>query len=183
MQKAFLVLTFILSLNLWALGGYSTLSGDSKTIADAIKEKLALSDEDTYEIYEKYLKGYINTKNWSFNAYSNSTLSSNKIEKSENKTYLLNFVTDNRFINITLIKYAKEKQVYIQTLETLPRSSQTVIDKYNILKKDKTYTVDTDTEEFSIFSKKDYTERIKTLVNSGNGGIQYVDFFVYDLKK
>jgi hypothetical protein len=183
MQKAFLILTLILSLNSWALGGYSTLSGDAKTIADAVKEKLVLNDEDTYQIYEQYLKGYINTKNWSFNGYSNSTLSSNKIDKSENKIYFLNFVTDNRFTNITLIKYAKEKQVYIHALETLSRSSQTVIDKYNTLKNDKTYTLDTDTEEFSIFSKKDYTARIKTLVYSGNGGIQYIDFFVYDLKK
>lgn len=183
MKKVFLTLTLILSLNSWALGGYSTLSGDAKTIADAIRETLVLSDEDTYQIYEQYLKGYTNTKNWSFNGYSNSTLSSNKIEKSENKIYFLNFVTDNRFTNITLIKYAKEKQVYIHALETLPRSSQIVIDKYNALKKDKAYILDTDKEEFSIFSKKGYTERIKTLVYSGSGGIQYVDFFVYDLKK
>ena len=183
MKKAILLISMIIQMNLWGLGGYGTLSGDAKNVADAIKDNLSLSEEDTYHIFDLYLKGYLNTKNWHYNGYRNSTIAGNKIEKSENKMYFMNFITDDRFINLTLIKYAKEKQVYIQAVETLPRSSSIVIDKYNTLKNDQTFTQDTDTEEFSVFSKKDRTDRVKTLIYSGTGGIQYVDFFFYDLKK
>lgn len=182
MQKIILFLILIIQMNAWALGGYGTLSGDDKKIADKIKEALNISENDTYNIYNVYIKSYLNTKNWHYQAYNNNSVSSSKIGKSENKTLYINLVTDDRYINVSLIKFPKEKQIQIHAIETLPRSSQVAIDKYNTLKNDKDFTLNSDQTEFSTFAKKDYTNNVTTLVYSGNGGIQFTDFYIHDLK-
>lgn len=183
MEKAFLILIFILSLNSWALGGYETLAGDDKKVADILKEALKLSNVDTYNIYDGYIKDYLNTKSWHYHGYDNETITSSKIGKSDNRTYYMNLVTDTRFINLSFIKFNKEKQIQILAIETLPRTTQVSIDKYDSLKSDKDFTIDSDQAEFSSFSKKGYSKRVKTLIYSGSGGIQYTDLFIYNLKQ
>lgn len=182
MKKTFLILSLVLSLNSWALGGYGTLAGDDKVLAESIKKTLNISEADTYDLYDGYIRQYLNTKNWHYHLYDNESVSSSKIGTSENKTLFINLVTDDRYINVSLIKFPKEKQIQIQAIETLPRSSQVAIDKYNSLKNDKDFTLSSDQTEFSIFMKKGYTKRVKTLVYSGNGGIQYTDMYIFDLK-
>lgn len=182
MQKVFIILTFILSLNSWALGGYATLSGDDKQLADKIKETLGLSEADTYYLYDVYIRGYLNTKNWHYHTYGNESVTASKLGKSENKTFYINLVTNDRFINVSLIKFSKEKQIQIQAIETLPRSSQIAIDKYNALKNDNNFTLTTDQTEFAVFRRNGYTKSVKTLVYSGSGGIQFTDLYIYDLK-
>ena len=169
--------------NAWALGGYATLSGDEKKVADAIKSNLSVSEEDAYQIFDIHIKGYLDSKDWQYNSFNNESLTSSKVQKSSNKALYLNFVTDNRFINVSLIKFSAEKQVQIHALETLPRSSQTAIEKYNSLKADSAYSIDQDKAEFSVFTKKGYIKYVKIMVYSGVGTVQYIDFGTYDLKK
>lgn len=184
-MKRFVLLFIAIAfhINAWALGGYASLSGDGKKVTDVIKDTLALTEDDAYQIFDNYLKGYLDTKDWSYNKFDNDTISTNKISKSPNKTIYLNFVSDNRFTNISVVKFSVEKQVIIHTIETLPRNSQTVIDKYNETKRDSAYKADVDKAEFSSFTRTGYTSRQKFVLNSGIGGIQYVDMFIYDLKK
>lgn len=167
----------------FALGGYATLSGDDKNVAEVIKKGLLVSDEDAYQIFDGYLKSQINTKDWSYDAYSNETISGSKVDKSINRYLFINFVTDNRFVNISMIKFANEKQVFIQTVETLPRSTQTTIDKSDEFKKDKTYKRVNENDFFATYKKDGYTDKVKLLTYSGIGAIQYVDLRLYELKQ
>lgn len=183
MKLFFFVVCSALSMNAWALGGYGTLSGDDKKVTDNVKTKLDISEEDAFRIYEAFLKSHLNSKNWQYNLYNNESLDSTKVGKAPNKTLLVNFVTDNRYINLTFVKYQAEKQILIQSIETLPRGSQAALDKYSSLKTDTAWSVDSDETEFSAFTKKGSTEKVKILVNSGVGGVQYIDFYTFDLKK
>lgn len=184
-MKNFLILLLctIVHVNASALGGYPTLEGDAKRIADVVISNLEISEEDSYELYENVLKTYFDTKDWHFDHFSNNTLTASKVTKSSDRTLLLNIVTEDRLVNISMTKFAVEKQVLIQAIETLPRSSQTVLKKYAELKKDKSYAVSIDKPEFSTFEKPKTAIRVKTMVNGSNGAIQYVDMFLRDLKK
>lgn len=177
------VICSALSVNAWALGGYGTLSGDGKKLTDNVKAKLEITEDDAFRIYEIFLKDHLNSKNWQYNIYDNQSMDSTKVGKSHNKTLFLNFLTDNRYINITFVKFPTEKQILIQSIETLPRGSQVALDKYNSIKNDSAWNMDSDSSEFSAFTKKGFTEKVKILVNSGAGGVQYLDFYTFDLKK
>lgn len=180
------LITFIicaaLSTNTFTLGGYGSLSGDSKKITDSIKNKLEISNDDAFELYDLCLKDYIETKNWHYNLFDNKTLESSKFKESPNKTVLVNFITDNRYINVTFVKYAKEKQILVQAVETLPRTSELALEKNNAIKKDSSWKSESDQSEFAVFGKDGRTDKIKILVNSGVGGIQYVNLIALDLK-
>lgn len=178
-----IALGLCLQVNVWALGGYGSLSGDEKMVAETIKNTLAVSEADAFALFDGYIKNYLDTDDWQYNSFNNETLTASKVEQSKNKTLYLNFVTDNRFINVSLIKFAAEKHVQIHALETLPRTAQIATDKHESLKADKEFTLDTDKPQFSVFTRKGYSDRVKVLVNSGVGGIQYVDFMSYDLKQ
>lgn len=175
------IVSCLLSSNAFALGGYGTLSGDDKMVTDAIINNLGLGKNDAYNIYEKYVKQQLNTKDWQYNGFNNETLSKAKINKSDVKFFHINMVTDNRYVNISMHKYAKEKQVFIQVLETLPRQSNAITNTYNELKDDKEYKISVDKEYFSVFEKTGYTTYTKFINYSGAGGIQYIDFYVYDI--
>lgn len=175
------IVSCLLSSNAFALGGYGTLSGDDKMVTDAIINNLGLGKNDAYNIYDKYVKQQLNTKDWQYNGFNNETLTKAKINKSDVKFFHINMVTDNRYVNISMHKYAKEKQVFIQVLETLPRQSNAITNTYNELKDDKEYKISVDKEYFSVFEKTGYTTYTKFINYSGAGGIQYIDFYVYDI--
>lgn len=168
------------SANASALGGYNSLTGDDKKFADTLINNLDISQNDAYKLYDNY-KAYLNSTNWHFDTYNNETLSGSKVKVNNVKYLFLNLTNTNRFVNITFIKFSKENELLIQAVETLPRASQTAIDKYNEVKKDKDFTTSTENDIFSVFKKTDYTDKIKVMTNSGVGAIQYIDFFKLDL--
>lgn len=179
--KTFILLA-VFSINSWALGGYESLSGDDKKITDHIKTTLQLTNDDAFTVYEGLIKSQIDTKNWQYNTFDNDSLDSSRVAKSKNKTLHINFVTDNRHVNISLIKFDSENQILAQAIETLPRKSDVAISKYNELKKDSTnWTIDSDSPELSAFSKKKSSSRVKIMINSGIGSIQYIDFYTINI--
>ena len=130
-----------------------------KKFVTIIKNELELGDDDAYTIFDTYIKHHLDTKDWSYNYFDNETSDISRTQKSKNKTIYLNFVSDNRFTNISLIKFAAEKQIQVHSIETLPRNTQLAIEKYKELKNDSAYSLDLDKTEFSIFSRKNYTKK------------------------
>lgn len=183
-RKTLTALTLALALTplAHALGGYNTLTGDDKKVTDVVKEQLNISADDAYALFDGYLKGYLDTKDWHYNYYNNTSIDSSKLGKSSTRTLYMNFVTDNRFINVTLVRFGAEGQVMVQAVETLPRTTQVVIDKYNNVKADAEFSAEVDKEAFSSFRKKGYSNRVKALVNGSSAAIQYVDMYVHTLK-
>lgn len=179
--KAWLVMAALTS-NAWALGGYGSLTGDDKAMTDRVMNNLQISEEDAYQLYENFLKSQLKTKNWQANSFNNETLKTSKVGDSKQRVLHINFVTDNRYVNMSFTKFNAQAQVLVQVLETLVRDNQQALQKHNELSKDDAWTVDADHPEFSSFSKKGSSDRVKVLVHSGVGGIQYVDLYSYDLK-
>lgn len=175
------IILCLLSSNVFALGGYKTLSGDDKTVTDTIMRNLELGENDAYNIYDKFVKQQLNTKDWHYYIYNNKSLTKTKINNSDVKLFHMNMVTDNRFVNISIHKYPKEKQVLVHVLETLPRQSNVIVNTYNELKNDKEHNISIDKEHFTVFEKDGYTSKTNLLTYSGAGGIQYVDFYVHDI--
>lgn len=183
-RRLFLALFTSVALNAsaWALGGYDSLSGDSKKLTDALIERLDVSKNDGFRLYEAYLKDQINAESWSVNHYGNSSISGNKVERSATRTMFINFVTDNRYVNLTFVKFMAERQILVQSLETLPRGVDVAMQKHNELKKDKDWSNEYSDAKYEVYGKKGQTDKVKVLVNSGIGGIQYVTFYAFDLK-
>lgn len=168
--------------NAFALGGYGTLAGDDKKVADVIKDNLEISENSAYEIYNTYIKTYINAKDWHYDTYNNSTLKAS-LSKSADRLLHLNFTTSNRFINLSFFKFAKENKIILERIETLPRTSETAVEKSNELKKDTSYSLGHEGEAIATFYSKEYSDKVKCLVYSGSGAIQYLDLLFYDLNR
>ncbi|GFO66971.1 hypothetical protein GMLC_05500 [Geomonas limicola] len=175
------IVSAFFSTSVFALGGYKSLSGDEKELADALVRNLEINESDAYDLFEE-VKAHLNKKNWQYDGYTNDTLSGSKVKDSNVKFWFFNLTNDDRFVNVSFIKFTKEKQVLIQSVETLPRGSQSAIDKYNAVKKDKAFELVTDNDNFSVFKKTGYSDKVKVYTNSGVGAIQYVDFIKHDLK-
>ncbi len=179
---ATLTVCFALHAGAFALGGFNSLGGDEKKVAEALKSQLALSEQDAFRLFDGHLKTFLDAKDWQYNTFNNDSLTNARFGKNAHRVMHINFVTDNRFVNLTITKFDKERQLMIQSVETLPRNSATVLDKYRSVKADTAMEAETDKAEFSSFLTKGKASRVKMLVNSGVGAVQYVDLYLVDLK-
>ena len=87
-----IALGLCLHVHVWALGGYGSLSGDEKMVAETIKNTLAVSEADAFALFDGYIKNYLDTDDWQYNSFNNETLTASKVEQSKNTTLYLNFV-------------------------------------------------------------------------------------------
>lgn len=182
-RKILAVLLMMSSANAFALGGYGALTEEEKGVADMLVSNLLISEEDAYQLFNTNISSHLKSKDWQYDSFNNESLAGKGDAASSTvRVVHLNFTTDNRFVNITFTKLPAERIIYIQSIETLPRSNSSAMDKYNALQKDADYELKSDRDFFSVFAKKGYTDKVKTLVNSGNGGIQYIDFSFYEIK-
>lgn len=183
MKPLILTICFAFSINAWSLGKNDSLPKDHEKITNSIKTSLEVSDDDAFRVYEDFLKVHLNSEKWQYNIYDNNTINSSKVGTSQNKTVLVNFVTNDRYVNIMFTKYKKEKQLLVQTIETIPLTSKQVLDKYKSLKNDSNWEINFDEPELSTFTKKGFAKQVKMLVDSNTGGVQYIDFFTFKLNK
>lgn len=167
--------------NLLALGGMDSLPSDQKKFASAIKDALNLSDKDTLTIYRERVGIYFNTKNWSAYWYGNDDVKNNKISNSQNKTMFLTLLVDDRIVNISFVKFASQKQIVVYVLETLPRTQQVALDKFNELEKNVEFKKSTETPNFAYFSKDGYTSKVNIFVAPPVGNIQFSNYYLYDI--
>lgn len=182
MKKILIALLIFIPCNTFAIGGFKTLSGDDLKMATKLKEELQLSERDSFDVYKEYLEEQFNVKDWSSQTYNNDSVNGNKISNSKTRILYLNMITDTRLVNIAITKFPIEKQLYIEVIETLPRKSSIVIEKYNELKKDSKYILGADKEEFALFSSNEFTSRVAIFVNEPAGAIQYRTLYKYDIK-
>lgn len=184
MKAVVFLISLVMTFNAYALGGYDTLDSDGKKVVDLLKDKLRVSPNDAYKIYMSYVHDLlVKAKDWHFDSYGNTSLKSGGVEDSKTRFLHLNIVTENRFENLSFVKPADANKVLVQSIETLPRSVSTVTEKYNEEKADKDFEVSSENNSYAIFSHKTSTAKIKTLVYSGVGGVQYTDFYYFELGK
>lgn len=134
-------------------------------------------------IFKEKIEVYLNSKNWNSYYFSNDDLSKSKITSSKNKIMFFTLLKDDRIINISFVKFPIEKQLAVNTIETLPRNQETALDRYNQLDKDENYTKNAETSNYAYFAQKGYTSRVNIFVSSPVGAVQYVDYVIYDLEQ
>lgn len=176
-----IILIGLLVCNLFAIGGMDSLSEDEKNVATKLQTVLALKKVDAFKIYKDYFQSYLNSEHWQLHYFDNNDPANGKMNKSSQKTMFVSLINDNRIINLSIVKFPKLNQILIYTIETLPRKSSSVINKFNQLEKDEKFTKQRETSTFAYFSKKDYMEKVNIFVSSPVGAIQYTDLVVINL--
>jgi len=172
----------IISSNSFALEGYGSLSGDDKEVTDIIKVDLAISENDAYTIYEEYVQCFL-TKGWHFDAYNNSTLDNAKVNSSDIMFININLVNYDRFVNVSMQKFTEQGKIIVQIIQTVPAPNEVVKMRSDELRNDKQFQKVTEKEFYLVYRKDRYADKVKYLINSGSGAIQYIDFSFYDLKE
>ena len=80
MKRMFLFTAIVLSASgAFSLGGYGSLDGDAKKVADRLIESLDIEKEDAFTIYDNYMKGYIESKDWQYSTFTNGSNGLSKI--------------------------------------------------------------------------------------------------------
>lgn len=182
MLKKFILIVLFVA-NLFAIGGMDSLPEDEKSVAQSIQKTLELSKDDTFKIYKDTLQMYFNSKEWSLYFFNNDDPAKNKISDSKNKTMFISLLKDDRLINLSFIKFKKEKQLLVYIVETLPRKSTTIIDKFHNLEKDSKFKKARETATFAYFNKIGYNSKVNIFVSSPVGVIQYVDLLLYNIEQ
>jgi len=178
-----IIFTSLVICNLFAIGGMDSLPKDEKGVAQSMQKTLKLSKADAFKIYKGTLQAYFNTKAWSLHFFDNNDSAKSKIGNSENKTMFVTLLKDDRVINISFIKFKKEKQLLVFTVETLPRKSSIALEKFNDLAKDNKFSKESESTTFAYFNKKNYTSKVNIFVSSPVGAIQYTDLFLYNIER
>jgi len=178
-----ILLTFILVFNLFAIGGIDSLPEDEKAVAENLIAVLKINKNDAYKLYKDYFQFYLNENHWQIHWFDNETPASGKMDNAPTRTMFVSIINDNRMINISIVKFPKLHQLYIYTIETLPRKSSLVLKKFNQLEKDKKYKKERETSRFAYFAQKGYMSKVNIFVYPPVGAIQYVDAAVFDLSK
>jgi hypothetical protein len=177
-----LLLIIALACNLYAIGGIDSLPSDEKKVAQAIKSMLKLDTKNAFSIYKDYIQSYLNESEWQMHWFDNESPAKGKVEKSDTRTMFISLINNNRIVNITIVKFPKVNQVLVYTIETLPRKSALVIEKFEKLEKDKKFIKKRETSNFAYFKEDGYMSRVNIFVSPPVGAVQYVDLSVYDLK-
>jgi len=175
------ILTGLLVCNLFAIGGMNSLPEDEIKVAKKIQSTLKVGKKSAYDIYINYLQSYLNKEHWQIHFQDNTDLSRSKLKDAKNRTMFISLINTGRIINISIVTFPKQSQVLIYVLETLPRKSSTVLEKFNELDSDEKFTKKRETDNFAYFSQNGYTSRVYIFVSSPVGAIQYTDFYVFDL--
>jgi len=182
-MKKFILFILIAS-NLFAIGGMNTLASDEKKVAKVIKKRLNLSKEDAFRLYTSYFQPYLNDQKWQIYYSHNESPSQAKLEKVKNKTLFVSLINTERIVNFAIVTFPSKSQALIYTIETLPRKSSVVINKFNKLDKNKEkYTKERETNEFAYFSENGYLSKVNIFVASPVGAVQYTDIYVFNFKK
>jgi len=177
-----LLFLIILVNSLFGLGGIASLSKDEKSVALKLKQILALDEANTYRLYKGYFQSYLNSKHWNVYWYDNTDPADNKISNTKNKTAFITILNDDRVINISIVKYPKIKRLFINTIESLPRKSSSVLKKFNKLKTNSKFLKERETNTYAYFKEKGYMSDINIIVRDPAGLIQFFDTAVFKLK-
>jgi hypothetical protein len=177
-----LLLVIALMCNLYAIGGIDSLPSDEKKVATAIKDMLKIDSKNAFSIYKDYIQAYLNESEWQMHWFDNESPAKGKVNDSDIRTMFISLINNNRIINITIVKFPKVNQALVYTIETLPRKSSLVIDKFTNLEQDKKFIKKRETSNFAYFKEDGYMSRVNIFVSPPVGAIQYVDLSVYDLK-
>jgi len=178
-----IIILGLLVCNLLALGGMDTLADDEKKVAKMIQSTLKISKNDAFRMYTDYIQVYLNKEQWQIHYAHNESLSSGKLQDSQNKTMFISLINTGRIINFSIVTFPKKSQVLIYTVETLPRKSAITLEKFNELEKNKDFTKERETDKFAYFSQNGYSSRVNIFVSSPVGAIQYTDLYVFELKE
>ena len=181
MSKILIVLA-VLFTNIWAIGGINALPDNEKSVANSIKDMLKLDDKNAFNVYKDYIQTYLNESEWQMHWFDNESPAKGKMEKSATRTMFISLINNNRIINITMVRYQKINQILVYTVETLPRKSAVVLDKFNSLEKDKKFIKKRETSNFAYFREDGYMSRVNIFVAPPVGAVQYVDLSLYDIK-
>ncbi len=182
MLRKILIITVLLASYLFAIGGIDSLSEDRKKIVTHLQTTLEIKEKDAFKIYSERFELYLNTKNWNYYFQSNNELKINKIGSSKNKVMFLTFLKGDRIVNMSFVKFEKEKQIAVYVLETLPRTEQVTLNQYDELNKNKNYTKSEETPNYAYFEESGYAGRVNIFVSAPVGAVQYSDYYLYDIE-
>jgi hypothetical protein len=168
--------------NMWAIGGIDALPDDEKKVATSIQKMMVLDKSNAFNVYKDYIQTYLNESEWQMHWFDNESPAKGKMEKSDTRTMFISLINNNRIINITMVKYPKTAQILVYTVETLPRKSAIVIDKFNKLDSDKKFSKKRETSNFAYFKEDGYMSRVNIFVAPPVGAVQYVDLSLYEIK-
>ena len=168
--------------NAYALGGYGALTKDGQGIVDEIQNELKISQDDAVMLYEKSMQDNITkSSTWYYYTYDNDSVTGSKSKDNKSRVLCYNMVEEDRHFNLEFTKLHESNQVLVYLMETLPRSKETVLEKYRELKKHKDYTLQGEEEQYAVFTHNTTTTQVYIMIHGDSGTIQYAKFRTYTL--
>jgi len=181
MKKLLFVVLFVSYM--FGLDSYSTLPSDEKAVVNKLETILGINQSNAYRLFKVHFKVYLeDTENWTIHWIDNTDPANDALNESSKKTAFMTILTDDRIINMSIVKYPNIKVLFIYNIETLPRPSAKVLAKFEKLKNDSKFVKKKETKTYAYFKESGYMSYVNILVKDGAGAIQYVDAYTFKLK-
>lgn len=177
-----LLIIGLLTTNIFAIGGLDSIPKDERDVMTDIQSSLLLSNKDTYKVYQDYLQAYFNSNDWSVSKLNGESPSSSRVKDNKTKILFLELMNDTRTVSLSFVKFQEQKQLFIHSIESLPRNSTAIEEKYEKLKNDSKFNKNTDNSKYSSFTEKGYMSRVNLHLVGNSGEIKYIDLRVMDLE-
>ena len=183
-MKKLLVLVMLSSSMLFALGSISSLPTSEKTLLKQLLTRLNIptdiSEKLKAKIYKK-MSPYLED-DWSSHWMSNVSVSNSKIENADTQVVDLMIYNNNRVTNLTFVYFSKEGQLFTSTKQYLESKSSSAMDSYRKLEKDKTYSKESEGDNYAYFQEKGYISYTGFHIETPVGMIVYESNNIIDIK-
>jgi len=157
MKKFFLALILVCITNLNALSSISAIPVEEKTLLDKVLNNLNFTDasEESRAVIHKQLKPFLKD-GWYTHWLSNGSGDDSKIAQSDTRFTDIMIYNNDRVVNITLIYFKQNGQIFISTKETIEVGSEDALTKFREKQKDAQLENLNETDNYAVFNKKGY---------------------------
>jgi len=157
MKKFFLALILVCITNLNALSSISAIPVEEKTLLDKVLNNLNFTDasEESRAVIHKQLKPFLKD-GWYTHWLSNGSGDDSKIAQSDTRFADIMIYNNDRVVNITLIYFKQNGQIFISTKETIEVGSEDALTKFREKQKDAQLENLNETDNYAVFNKKGY---------------------------
>ena len=158
MKKIFVILLLLSSTTLMALNALSSIPKGEKSFLNKVIKKLNMPQDMTIakkkELYGK-MKIFLKD-NWSTHWISNTSVANSKIKNSDTQIVDVMIYNDERVVNLTLIYFSKERQLFLSTKEIVEMKSKNALANYNKMSKNEKFELGAESDNYAYFNKKGY---------------------------
>tara|TARA_B100000700_G_scaffold69353_2_gene76904 strand:- start:18310 stop:18879 length:570 start_codon:yes stop_codon:yes gene_type:complete len=173
----FATIALLLSFNANAIDPYTAVPEKHQKLISSIESNLDVdfqNNDNRFDFYNKYLKTYLEETTWNYQPMANKSRTAVAEDWTGNDGFFKFVISNpNRNIFFTIFSSKENNSLYISSTQVLSASVQVVVNLYKERKQENNQVTLYDSENYSMFNKKDFISYTNYHVANNAGSVSY----------